>query len=52
MSEGVAAQEENSATPSQASQHTTPVFEQPPFTDEGYATVGSNSNIEPIWDLG
>jgi hypothetical protein len=45
MSEEVAAQKENSATPSQASQQTTPVFEQPLFTDERYATVGSNSNI-------
>jgi hypothetical protein len=45
MSEEVAAQKENSATPSQASQQTTPVFEQSLFTDEGYATVGSNSNI-------
>ena len=45
MSEEVAAQKENSATPSQASQQTTPVFEEPLFIDERYATVGSNSNI-------
>ncbi|MFB2977695.1 DUF4157 domain-containing protein [Microseira sp. BLCC-F43] len=45
MSERVPAQNKNSATPSQATQSSSPLFQQRPFTDERYESVGSNSNI-------
>jgi Domain of unknown function (DUF4157) len=45
MSERVPAQNKNSATPSQATQSSSPLFEQRPFTDERYESFGSNSNI-------
>lgn len=45
MSEQVPAQKENSATPSQATQQSLPLFEQHPFIDAPSETVGNNSNI-------
>jgi hypothetical protein len=44
MSERVPAQNKNSATPSQATQSSSPLFQQRPFTDERYESLGS-SNI-------
>ncbi|GET35958.1 eCIS core domain-containing protein [Microseira wollei] len=45
MSERVPAQNKNSATPSQTTQQSSPLFQQRPFTDERYESFGSNSNI-------
>jgi hypothetical protein len=45
MSEQVPAEKENSATPSQPTQQSSPLFEQPPFIKARSETVGNNSNI-------
>ena len=45
MSERVPAQNKTSATPSQATQSSSPLFQQRPFTDELYESFGSNSKI-------
>jgi hypothetical protein len=45
MSAQVPAQKENLATPSQPTQQSSPLFEQPPFIEARSETVGNNSNI-------